>query len=151
MLILPKNTGAKITTYRRTEDRSCKKNAGEQSLRRQKWRKLRWISPLRLSDWLMLLGLITDEAPRFRSVTLPTMKPLYQRLLRSVTLTPMIIDTRCVGDWLMTPSDGVTCTLYLYEPMHPFFGGCLAAALGVRACLRARVLLGGATRQVRVT
>jgi SAM-dependent methyltransferase len=61
------------------------KNAGEQSLRRQKWRKLRWISPLRLSDWLMLLGLSTDEAPRFRSLTLPAMKLSYQRLLRSVS------------------------------------------------------------------
>ena len=61
------------------------KNAGEQSLREQKWRKLRWISPLRLSDWLLLLGLNTDEAPRFRSLTLPTVKPSYQRLLRSVS------------------------------------------------------------------
>jgi hypothetical protein len=33
---------------------------------------LRWISPLRLIDWLVLLGLSTDEAPRFRSMTFPS-------------------------------------------------------------------------------
>ena len=41
---------------------------------------LRWISPLRLIDWLVLLGLSTDEAPSFRSMTFPSVMSACQHL-----------------------------------------------------------------------
>lgn len=77
-------TGIRMLLCRRKNRIHKKKDTGAQSMQRPKWRKLRWISPLRLLDWLVLLGLNTDEAPRFRSLTLPTIKPSYQRVRQKV-------------------------------------------------------------------
>ena len=79
-------TGIRMLLCRRKNRIHKEKDTGAQSVLRPKWRKLRWISPLRLLDWLMLLGLSTDEAPRFRSLTLPTIKPSYQRLRQKAAL-----------------------------------------------------------------
>lgn len=79
-------TGIRMLLCRRRNRAQKKKHMGAQNLQRPKWRKLRWISPLRLLDWLMLLGLSTDEPPRFRSLTLPTIKPSFQRLRQKIAL-----------------------------------------------------------------
>ena len=79
-------TGIRMLLCRRKNRINKKKDTGAQCMQRPKWPKLRWISPLRLLDWLVLLGLNTDEAPRFRSLTLPTIKPSYQRVRQKVAL-----------------------------------------------------------------
>ena len=64
-------TGLRLLLIRRRNLAHAEKGSREQSWKRPQGRTLRWISPLRLIDWLVLLGLSTDEAPRFRSMTFP--------------------------------------------------------------------------------
>jgi SAM-dependent methyltransferase len=79
-------TGIRMLLCRRKNRIHKRKDTGARSTLRSKPGKLRWISPWRLLDWLVLLGLNTDETPRFRSLTLPTIRPSYQRLLQKVAL-----------------------------------------------------------------
>lgn len=65
-------TGLRLLLISRRNRVQTEKGSREQSWKRSEGRMLRWISPLRLIDWLVLLGLSTDEAPRFRSMTCPT-------------------------------------------------------------------------------
>lgn len=65
-------TGLRLLLISRRNRAHVEKGIREQSWKRPEGRMLRWISPLRLIDWLVLLGLSTDEAPRFRSMTFPS-------------------------------------------------------------------------------
>ena len=65
-------TGLRLLLIRRRNRAHAENSSREQSWKRPQGRTLRWISPLRLIDWLVLLGLSTDEAPRFRSMTFPS-------------------------------------------------------------------------------
>ena len=65
-------TGLRLLLIRRRNRAQAEKASREQNWKRPEGRMLRWISPLRLIDWLVLLGLSTDEAPRFRSMTFPS-------------------------------------------------------------------------------
>ena len=65
-------TGLRLLLIRRRNRAHAENGSREQSLKKPQGRTLRWISPLRLIDWLVLLGLSTDEAPRFRSMTFPS-------------------------------------------------------------------------------
>ena len=65
-------TGLRLLLIRRRNRAHVEKGSREQSWKEPQGRMLRWISPLRLIDWLVLLGLSTDEAPRFRSMTFPS-------------------------------------------------------------------------------
>lgn len=73
-------TGLRLLLIRRRNCPQAEKGSRKQSWKSPEGRMLRWISPLRLIDWLVLLGLSTDEAPRFRSMTFPSVMSACQHL-----------------------------------------------------------------------
>ena len=81
-------TGLRLLLIRRKHRVHTEKGSGQQDRKRPEWRKLRWISPLRLIDWLVLLGLSTDELPRFRSMTFPSAMSACQRLFGKLPFNP---------------------------------------------------------------
>lgn len=79
-------TGLRLLLIRRRNSAQTERGSSGQSWKRPKGRMLRWISPLRLIDWLVLLGLNTDEAPRFRSMTFPLAMSACQHLFGKLQL-----------------------------------------------------------------
>lgn len=73
-------TGLRLLLIRRRNCPQAEKGSRKQSWKSPEGRMLRWISPLRLIDWLVLLGLSTDEAPSFRSMTFPSVMSACQHL-----------------------------------------------------------------------
>ena len=73
-------TGLRLLLIRRRDCPQAEKGSRKQSWKSPEGRMLRWISPLRLIDWLVLLGLSTDEAPSFRSMTFPSVMSACQHL-----------------------------------------------------------------------
>ncbi|MEC8347701.1 MAG: class I SAM-dependent methyltransferase [Pseudomonadota bacterium] len=73
-------TGLRLLLMRRRNCPQAEKGSRKQSWKSPEGRMLRWISPLRLIDWLVLLGLSTDEAPSFRSMTFPSVMSACQHL-----------------------------------------------------------------------
>ena len=73
-------TGLRLLLIRRRNCPQAEKGSRKQSWKSPEGRMLRWISPLRLIDWLVLLGLSTDEAPSFRSMTFPSVMSACQQL-----------------------------------------------------------------------
>ena len=73
-------TGLRLLLIRRRNCLQAEKGSRKQSWKSPEGRMLRWISPLRLIDWLVLLGLSTDEAPSFRSMTFPSVMSACQHL-----------------------------------------------------------------------
>ena len=80
-------TGLRLGMIGRRHRAQIKESSLQHNWKKPEGRKSRWISPLRLIDWLVLLGFSTDEAPRFRSMTFPLAMSACKHLFEKLPFT----------------------------------------------------------------